>query len=100
MIENKENFNEYMEFFKNQPLKEKQSIIIDQMKTLAGFTNSVCDEIGTPSEMLINRELIDLNKENYTEDDFAEAVIVLVNSIQNSICDITNKLADIADTIE
>lgn len=100
MIENNENFNEYMEFFKSQPLKEKQSIIVDQMKILAGFTNSLCEEVGAKSEMLINRELIDLNKENYTEDDFAEAVIVLVNSIQNSICDLSNTLADIADSTE
>lgn len=100
MIENKESFNEYMEFFKTQTLKEKQSIIVDQMKTLAGFTNNLCEEVGAKSEMILNRELIDLNKENYTEDDFAEAVIVLVNSIQNSICDLSNTLADIADTIE
>jgi len=100
MIENNENFSEYMEFFKSQPLKEKQSIIIDQMKTLAGFTNSLCAEVGAKSKMLINRELIDLKKENYTEDDFAEAVVVLVNSIQNSICDLSNALADLADTIQ
>jgi len=100
MIENNENFSEYMEFFKSQPLKEKQSIIMDQMKTLAGFTNSLCAEVGAKSEMLINRELIDLKKENYTEDDFAEAVVVLVNSIQNSICDLSNALADLADTIQ
>jgi len=100
MIENNENFNEYMEFFKSQPLKEKQSIIVDQMKTLAGFTNSLCAEVGAKSEVLINRELIDLKKENYTEDDFAEAVVVLVNSIQNSICDLSNALANLADTVE
>lgn len=100
MTENKESFNEYMEFFKTQTLKEKQSIIVDQMKTLAGFTNSLCEEIGGKSEMLLNRELIDLNKTDYTEDDFAEALIVLVNSIQNSICDLSNTLADMADTIQ
>jgi len=100
MIESKESFNEYMEFFKTQTLKEKQSIIVDQMKTLAGFTNSLCEEIGGKSEMLLNRELIDLNKTDYTEDDFAEALIVLVNSIQNSICDLSNTLADMADTIQ
>ena len=100
MIENNENFNEYMEFFKSQPLKEKQSIIVDQMKTSAAFTNSLCEEVGAKSEMLINRELIDLKNENYTEDDFAEALIVLVNSIQNSICDLSNTLADLADKFE
>lgn len=100
MRENKENFNEYMEYFKKQPLKVKQDIIFVQMKRLAGFTNNLCEELGIETEMIINRELIDLNKEYYTEDDFAEAIIVLVNSIQNSICDISNGLADLADKIE
>ena len=99
MIEETENFNDYMEFFKQQTLKEKQSIIFDQMKTLASFTNSLCDELGVISELIINKELLDLNKENYTEDDFAEAIIVLVNSIQNSIGDLTEFLSNLADNI-
>lgn len=99
MMEDKENFNEYMISFKNRSLKEKQNIIIEQMKRLAGFVDGVCEEIGVSSEMIINRELLDLNKDNYSEDDFAEAIIVLVNSIQNSVCDITNKLVDIVDNM-
>ena len=34
---------------------------------------------------------------DYTEDDFAEAGIVLVNSIQNSICDFHLKFSDIIE---
>ena len=94
-----ENFNEYMENYKQKPLKEKQDIIIYQMKLLAKFTNNLCDELGIKSELIMNKELLDLNQDDYTEDDFAEAVIVLVNSIQNSICDATNAIASIADNI-
>ena len=35
-----------------------------------------------------------------SEDDFAEAVITLVNSIQNSICDFNLKLTDISENIQ
>ncbi len=94
-----ENFTTYIENFKKLPLKEKQSIIIDQMKLLAKFTNNLCEELGTKSELIMNKELLDLKNENYTEDDFAEAVIVLVNTIQNSLCDATDAIATIADTI-
>ena len=94
-----ENFNEYMENYKQKPLKEKQSIIIDQMKLLAKFTSNLCDELGVKSELIMNKELLDLNQDNYTEDDFAEAVIVLLNSIQNSICDATNAIASIAENV-
>ncbi len=94
-----ENFEEYMEFFKSQPLKEKQSIIIDQLKMLSALTNTMCKELNISNEILINRELIDLKNSNYTEDDFAEAIIVYINSIQNSLCDFSNHLSDIAENI-
>lgn len=92
-----ENFDEYMTFFKTQTLKEKQSIIYEQLQMLAGLTNNMCKEYNFSNELLINRELLDLKKENYTEDDFAEAIIVLINSIQRSICDYTNGLSNLLD---
>lgn len=86
-----------MSFFKKQSLKEKQSIIYDQFQALAGFTNSLCKELNIENEVIINRELLDLKKENYTEDDFAEAIIVFINSIQNSICDYSGGVSDLLD---
>jgi len=94
-----EDINEYIKFFKAQPLKEKQSIIYEQLQMLAGFTNDMCKELNISNELILNRELLDLKKDNYTEDDFAEAVIVLVNSIQNSICDYCNGISDLLDKL-
>lgn len=95
----KENFEEYIEFFKTQSLREKQDIIIEQLKMLSIFTNNMCKELNVNNELLLSRELVDLNKENYTEDDFAEAIIVYINSIQNSLCDFSDRLSDIAENI-
>lgn len=95
----KEDFNEYMEFFKSQSLKEKQNIVIEQLKLLMGLTNNMCKELDVNNEILLNKEVTDLNKDNYTEDDFAEALIVYINSIQNSLCDFSNKLSDVAENI-
>ncbi len=95
-----EDINEYMKFFKEQSLKEKQSIIYEQLQMLASFTNNLCNELDIPNEILINRELLDLKKDNYTEDDFAEAIIVLINSIQNSVCDYSNGISQLLDKIE
>ena len=94
---NTNSFEEYMKTFKEQPLKEKQSIILEQLQMLSGFTNSLCKEINVKNDILINRELVDVKKDEYTEDDFAEAVIVYVNSIQDSICDYVNGITDLID---
>ena len=83
----KEEFNKYMEGYKTLSLKEKQDLIIKQLKALSSLTHQMCEADEIPNELLLNKQLFDIEKEGYTEDDFAEAVIVLVNSIQNSVCD-------------
>lgn len=95
-----EDINEYMTFFKSQTLKEKQSIVYEQLQMLAGFTNDLCKELNIPNELVLNRELLDLKKDDYTEDDFAEAIIVLINSVQNSICDYANGISKLLDRID
>ena len=95
-----EDFNEYMTYYKSLPLKEKQTIIIDQLKMLTTLTHKMCEEIGQDNEMILNTELSDLKDDNYTEDDFAEAVITLVNSVQNSICDFDLKLTEISERLQ
>ena len=49
--------------------------------------------------LMMPKEILDLKKDNYTEDDFAEAIIVLINSIQNSICDYSNGISNLLDKI-
>ena len=49
-----EDINEYMTFFKEQTLKEKQSIIYEQLQMLAGFTNNLCKELNIPNEPILN----------------------------------------------
>ena len=86
-------FDEYMSYYKTLPLKEKQNILIEQLKMLSSVTNQLCQEVGVDNEVIVNRELLDLNSNNYTEDDFAEALVVLVSSVQDSICDFCEKIS-------
>ena len=94
-----ENFDEYMQFFKKQSLKEKQSIILEQLKMLTGYTNNMCKSFNIPNDILLNKELLDLKKEEYTQDDFAEALVTYVNSIQNSLNDFVDGLDKITDSM-
>lgn len=91
------NFDEYMDFYKKQPLSEKRDIIYNQLKLLASLTNKMCDEINAENEVLLNKELLDLKTDDASEDDFLEAIVVLINSIQNSLCDFDLKLTDIME---
>lgn len=83
----KEDFNKYMEEFKKKSLEEKQDITISQLKMIVGLVKTMCEANNIESDMLFNRELIDVNDKEYTQDDFVESLIVYVNSIQNMLCD-------------
>lgn len=97
MTEDFENFNEYMEYYKQQATDEKKEMLLHELKTLAVVTNQACLSLGVNNELLINRELIDLNKKEQTEDDFLEAEMVYLCSIKDSFCDLIEGLNHIAE---
>lgn len=87
----KQEFDKYMDNFKTLPLKEKKDICLEQLKLIAGLTNSMCSELDVQNEVLVTT---DITEAYNSEDDFVEAVVVYLNSIQNSLCDFTNALTD------
>ena len=91
----KEEFNNYLEEYKKKPLKEKQKIVYEQLKILAVTCNEFCKEIGSDNELIINKDLNELADGEYSEDDFVEAVLVLTNSIQNSISDFHLQMSEV-----
>ena len=95
-----DSLDEYIEYFKSLSLKEKQEIIIDELKMITGLTNQMCKEIDASNEILVNKELADVNNSNYTEDDFSEAVITYICSIKNSLSDFNVKLSNISENME
>jgi hypothetical protein len=95
-----DNLDEYMKYFKEQSLKTKQEIIIDELKMLTLITNKMCNELEAENEILLNKEANDVNVADYTEDDFAEAIISYICSIKNSLSDFTEKLTDISSNID
>ena len=62
-----ENFDEYMEYYKKLPLTQKKEIALNQLKVLTTLTNKMCQELNVENEIIINKELLDVNKENPTE---------------------------------
>ena len=89
-----EDFDQYIEKFKKYSTKTKEDIVYNQMKLLASLTNKICKLVGAENNLVINKELVDLVKKDYTQDDYYEAMIVLINSVQCSIEAYHNKIYD------
>ena len=92
-----EDFNEYMNEFKEYSLEDKRKTAIDQLKVIASLTNTMCNELNIKNELIVTKDAIEGYKENTTEDDFVEAIVVYASSIQKSLCDFVDKMTDILE---
>lgn len=78
----KSNFDAYVEEFKKIPLEEKKDKVIESIQELLGAMQSEAEDLGIEYTDLLNKEIIDIKKENRTEDDYVEAVFVYIESIK------------------
>ena len=90
-------YEQYMEEFKNNSLEEKKSIALEQLKLISGLTNKMCEEVGVKNEIIVTPDIVEAAKENSKEEDFVEAVVVYASSIQNSICDFVDKFTEVLE---
>lgn len=72
----------YISEYTELPLREKEKRFFSEFVELIAMTKKFCDDYHIETEMLFNRELVDVNKENYSHDDFVEAAYVYLQSFK------------------
>ena len=83
-IEN-QSFNEYINSYKKLPLQEKKNLAEQQFEEIIAVLDQLNIKYLNKSEILFNRELLDLKKETSTESDFVEAMFVYAYSIKELV---------------
>ncbi len=96
-MEEFEDINEFIEYYKKLSLNDKRKMILQELKTLSASTNLACRSLGINNEILLNRELIDVKDDNYDENDYLEGLMVLICSIKDSFCDLIDGLNNITN---
>lgn len=74
--------NAFIEDYKEKSLLEKQKILIEELKELINLMQKICSDKRIRYDLLINKEVIDINKENYTQDDYAEALYAYLQAFK------------------
>ena len=80
-------FNQYVESYKKLPLKMKKEVLEKDFRELLAILNQLDKN---HDEVLFNREILDLKKEDQTEDDFVEAIFVYLHSIKELLANYIN----------
>lgn len=92
-LNNKE-FNNLVEAYKNLSTKEKQDEIIKLFKENIAIWEKLNTDIKNNHNLLLNREIIDINKKNFTLDDFLEAIFVYLHMLSDSTASFAEKIAN------
>lgn len=90
-VEDKD-FNLYVERYKKLSLKEKKELVEKEMEELLVVLNTINEKHGKEPKILFNREILDLKKDNATEDDFVEAMFVYINSIKELLATLIEEI--------
>lgn len=91
--QNNTSFNTLVEAYKKLSTKEKENEIINFLKENIAIWEKLNRDINNNHILLLNREIIDVNKENYTLDDFLEATFVYLHMLSDSAASFAEKTA-------
>ena len=93
--EQKLEFENLVNSYKNLTIEAKRDEIVNVLKELLAVVDKINVDAEVKSEMLLNREILDLNNCVVSEDDYLEAVYVYAMSLQNSIGSFLEKFTDV-----
>ena len=83
-------FNEYVEAFKKLPLENKKKVVETDFKELIALLKEVDDN----DYVVYNKEILDVERKEQTEDDFVEAVFVYLCSVKEMLANYITKHMD------
>ena len=79
----KKNFNAFIEEYKELPLIDKQQTLVNDLKEIIALFQELCRIYRIDYKLLVNREILDIKKTNYSEDDFVEAIYVYIQMFKD-----------------
>lgn len=88
-------FNQYINAYKKLPLQKKKEMVNEETKKLIAFIEKINADIGIKDQTLFNREILDLNSDNISDDDFTEAMFAYIHVIRESLGSYFNKVSEI-----
>lgn len=81
---NNNDLNNLISNFVNLSTEEKANEIIVTLKENIAMVNNLCNKLGVQTEIILNREMSDIQKENATIDDYFEAIFAYIKSLQDA----------------
>ncbi len=79
----KQAFTGLMEYYKLLPLKNKRDEIISELESLISNYSKICTKLNVIPDMVLNKEMLNINRDDLSEDEFLNAIFCYLNTLQD-----------------
>jgi len=83
-----------MEYYKLLPIENKRNEIISELEELISNYSKICTQFGIMPDMVLNKEMLNINRSNITEDEFLHAIYAYLNTLQDVSAQFINIMSE------
>ena len=91
----KEAFSGLMEYYKLLPIQNKRQEIVSVLEELISYYSKICTKFGVIPDMALNKEILNITRDNLTEDEFLHAIFAYLNTLQDVSAQFISKMTDV-----
>ena len=93
----KEAFSGLMEYYKALPIETKRNEIISELEDIISNYSKICTKFGVMPNMMLNKEMLNINRKNITEEEFLHALYAYLNTLQDISAQFINRVCDVLE---
>ena len=94
----KEAFSGLMEYYKLLPTQNKRDEIISVLEELISNYSKICTKFGVMPNMTLNKEILNIKREDITEDEFLHALFAYLNTLQDISAQFINRMREVIES--
>ena len=93
----KEAFSGLMEYYKLLPTQNKRDEIISTLEELISNYTKICTKFGVMPDMVLNKEILNIKRDDLKEDEFLHAIFAYLNTLQDISAQFIDKMSEVID---
>ena len=93
----KEAFSGLMEYYKLLPTQNKRYEIISTLEELISYYSSICTKFGVLPDMTLNKEILNITRENLSEDEFLHGIFAYLNTLGEISAQFIEKMTEVIE---
>ena len=90
----KEAFRGLMGYYKNLSIQDKRNEIVNEIEELIYNYSKICSKLGIIPNMQLNKEVLNINRSNLTEEEFLDALFAYLNNLEDISAQFINAISN------